>query len=254
MNTDPNPTEGGMTLIHHLVDLRACIKKSLAIILLGTLACWILSETLFDIIRHPIQPYLAHGGLVFTNPVDKFMAHIKLAMMAGVTITAPLWLYQVWKFIAPALYKNEKKYAVGFILFGSFQFLMGVLFCYFVVFPMAFKFLMTFGGTTDTPMITIDNYLSFFTKTSLLFGFTFEMPVVITFLGMLGVVSQKFLKEKRRFAIIIMAGVSAIAAPPDALSMVLLLTPLWLMYEISVFIVGFFEKKKAQEEPPADLF
>lgn len=246
-NSDPTVKAGEMTFIQHLTELRFRLKRTLLIIVLGTIACWAFSEHLFDIIRAPIKPYLVNGGLVFTSPIDKFMAHIKLSFIAGVTLSCPFWLYQFWKFISPALYKNERNFTIGFIFFGTLQFVLGVLFCYFIVFPMAFKFLMTFGGTTDTPMITIDQYLGFFTKTALVFGMTFEMPVVISFLGMMGVVSQKFLKEKRRYAIVGMAAVSAVAAPPDALSMILLLGPLWLMYEISVFVVGFLERRKPNE-------
>ena len=110
---------------------------------------------------------------------------------------------------------------------------------------MAFKFLMTFGGDIDKPMITIDSYLGFFTQTAVIFGLTFEMPVIITFLGSVGFISQDFLKKNRRYAIVTMTIISAIAAPPDALSMILLLVPLWLMYELSVVLVGIFEKKKS---------
>jgi sec-independent protein translocase protein TatC len=242
-NTESRLSED-MSLIQHITELRVRVTRAALCIFIGTIACWGFSEILFNIIRDPIMPYLPQGGLVFTGPIDKFMAHIKLAFIAGVTLSAPFWLYQLWKFISPALYKNEKRFAVGFIFFGTFQFVLGILFSYFVVFPLAFKFLMTFGGDIDKPMITIDSYLGFFTQTALLFGLTFEMPVVITFLGVVGIISQQFLIKNRRYAIVGMAVVSAIAAPPDALSMILLLAPLWIMYEISVFLVGVFERKK----------
>lgn len=235
-----------MPLIQHLVELRYRLKRAALFILIGTLICWGFSENLFNIIREPIAAYLPQGGLVFTGPIDKFMAHIKLAFIGGMILASPFWLFQLWKFISPALYKDEKKYALGFIFFGTFQFILGILFSYFIVLPMAFKFLMTFGGSIDKPMITIDSYLGFFTQTSLIFGFTFEMPVVITFLGILGVISQEFLKKNRKYAIVLIGVAAAIAAPPDALSMVLLLVPLWIMYELSVFLVGFFEKQKQQ--------
>lgn len=234
-----------MNLIQHIAELRFRLTRAALFILAGTVICWGFSDFLFNIIRAPIAPYLTNGGLVFTAPIDKFMAHIKLAFIAGMTLSAPFWLYQLWKFISPALYKNEKKYAVGFILFGTIQFILGILFCYFIVFPMAFKFLMTFGGDIDKPMITIDSYLGFFTQTAVIFGLTFEMPVIITFLGSVGFISQDFLKKNRRYAIVTMTIISAIVAPPDALSMILLLVPLWLMYELSVVLVGIFEKKKS---------
>lgn len=240
--------EKNMSLIEHLGELRFRLTRAAYAIFFGTCLCWGISEKLFDIIRKPIQPYLPNGGLVYTGPIDKFMAHIKIAFVAGLVLSAPLWLYQLWKFIAPALYRNERKMATGFIFFGTFQFVLGVMFSYFVVLPMAFKFLMTFGGDVDKPMITIDHYLGFFTQTAVVFGLTFEMPVVITFLGMMGIVSQRFLKEKKKYAVVAITAVSAVVAPPDALSMILLMVPLWVMYEISIVVVGFFEKKKALSE------
>lgn len=239
--------EKNMSLIEHISELRFRLTRAAWAIFFGMCLCWGFSEKLFDIVRKPIQPYLPNGGLVFTGPIDKFMAHIKLAFIAGLVISAPFWLYQLWKFISPALYRNEKKMATGFVFFGTFQFLLGVLFSYFVALPMAFKFLMTFGGDIDKPMITIDQYLGFFTQTAVVFGLTFEMPVVISFLGVMGLVSQKFLKEKKKYAVVAIAVVSAIAAPPDALSMIILMVPLWVMYEISIIVVGIFEKKKIKE-------
>lgn len=241
-------TEKNMSLIEHLGELRYRLTRAAWFIFFGMCLCWGFSEKLFDIIRMPIQPYLPSGGLVYTGPIDKFMAHIKIAFVAGLVVSAPFWLYQLWKFISPALYRNEKKMATGFIFFGTFQFVLGVLFSYFVVLPMAFKFLMTFGGDVDKPMITIDHYLGFFTQTAVVFGLTFEMPVVISFLGMMGLVSQRFLREKRKYAVVGITAVSAVVAPPDALSMILLMVPLWVMYEISIVIVGLLEKKKTLTE------
>jgi sec-independent protein translocase protein TatC len=244
MTNPNNPEQGSMTLIDHLRDLRSCLSRAAISILVGMCLCWGISDKIFELIRKPIVPYLQGGGLVFTGPMDKFLAHIKISLVMGIIISAPFWLYQLWKFISPALYKSEKKMAAGFVVAGTFQFLVGAGFCYFVVFPGAFEFLMTFGGTTDKPMITISQYLDFFSQTIIIFGLTFEIPVVIAFLGLIGLISQKFLKEKRRYAIVINSILAAIAAPPDVLSMMLLLIPLLVMYEISVLLVGLFEKRK----------
>lgn len=244
--------EGSMSLVEHLGELRFRLTRSAYAVFLGMCICWGFSEKLFNAIRRPIEPYLPSGGLVFTAPIDKFMAHIKIAFVAGLFLSAPLWLYQLWKFISPALYKNERRMAVGFVFFGTFQFALGLAFSYFIVLPMAFNFLMNFGGSVDKPMITIDHYLGFFTQTAVVFGLTFEMPVIISFLGMMGLVSQKFLKEKRRYAVVLIASVAAVVAPPDALSMILLLVPLWLLYEVSIVIVGFFEKNRAAVTADSD--
>lgn len=238
-----------MTLVEHLGELRFRLTRSAYGIFAGMILCWGFSEKIFAILRQPIQEYLPTGGLVFTAPMDKFMAHIKIAFVMGLLLSAPYWLYQVWSFIAPALYKKEKKVAAGFIFFGTVQFAMGLAFSYFIVLPMAFKFLMTFGGDVDKPMITIDHYLGFLTQTAVVFGLCFQLPVVISLLGFLGLVSQRFLKEKRRYAVLVIAVVSAIAAPPDALSMILLLVPMWVLYELSVVLVGIFERRKAAQGP-----
>lgn len=241
-----------MSLVEHIGELRFRLTRAAICILIGMCFCWGFSEHLFNIVRLPIMPYLPQGGLVYTAPIDKFMAHIKLSFIFGLLLSAPFWLYHLWKFISPALYKNERNFAIGFIFFGTFQFLLGICFTYFVIFPMAFKFLMTFGGDIDKPMITIDSYLGFFTQTSLIFGLAFEMPVIITFLGLVGAVSQRFLIEKRRYAVVIIAAASAVLAPPDALSMILLLVPLWVLYEISILTVGFFERRKAKLQENAN--
>jgi sec-independent protein translocase protein TatC len=188
---------------------------------------------------------LPQGGLVYTGIVDKFTAHIKVSIMAGVILTSPLWFYQVWMFVAPGLYRGEKKYAFLFLFSGVGLFITGVLFVYFVVFPFAFEFLFHFGGSTDKPMITIEEYLSFFVLTTLMFGTCFEMPLILTILGMMGLVNAKFLREKRRFAVVILAVISAIITPPDLLSMLFMLGPMLLLYEISILLVAQVEKKKS---------
>lgn len=240
--------DNDMSLVQHISELRFRVTRAAYGVFAGMIACWGFSDQIFDFVRQPIQQYLIGGGLVFTAPMDKFMAHIKLAFVAGLLLSSPFWLYQLWSFIAPALYRKEKKMAASFIFFGTLQFLLGLLFSYYVVLPMAFKFLMSFGGDIDKPMITIDHYLGFVTQTAVVFGLCFQMPVVISFLGLIGVVSQRFLREKRRYAVVGISVVSAIAAPPDALSMILLLVPMWILYEVAIIIVGFLEKQKAAEQ------
>jgi sec-independent protein translocase protein TatC len=233
------------TLVMHLGELRTRIVLCGYALLIATGICYNFSEKIFNFVRLPIAPYLTNGGLVYTAPMDKFVAHLKLSFVCGVIISCPFWLYQIWLFVAPGLYTKERKHSIGFIVAGTLLFLLGVSFSYFVVLPMAFHFLMNYGGDVDKPMITIDHYLGFFTQMCLMFGASFELPLVLIVLGMLGVVSQKFLREKRRYAIMILAVASAVITPPDLLSMVMMLGPMVILYEIAVFFVGFFEKKKA---------
>lgn len=239
--------ESSETLTSHLSELRTRLIRAVLGIIVGTISCYSFSDKIFDAIRRPIAPYLPEGGLIFTGPADLFIAHLKLSVVAGIIVSCPYWLYQIWLFIAPGLYKNERKYASVFILTGSLLFLTGIAFCYFGVLPIAFEFLLNYGGGQDKPFIAIDQYLSFFTQMCLVFGAAFELPLIIVILGMLGIVSQKFLREKRRFAIVILAFFAAILTPPDVLSMGLMLVPLVFLYEVSVIIVGIFEKKRLEQ-------
>ena len=217
--------------------------RSLWIIMIGFAVTLIFREELFAIIRAPIAPYLPNNGLVFTAPSDKFVAYIKVCFLGSVFITCPLWLYQVWLFIAPGLYKHEKRLALYFIFFGSLLFMSGTVFVYKLIFPMAFKYLLTFGGTVDTPMITINEYLEFFMMTTLVFGIAFEMPLILVVLGMMGVIDEKMLKSQRRLAVMGLAVLSAVVTPPDAMSMLSLLLPLLFLYEISIILVKITKPK-----------
>lgn len=233
------------TLVEHLTELRVRLVYSAYILLGATVLCYGFSEKIFDFVRAPIAPYLPGGGLIYTGPLDKFIAHIKLSFVCGVLISCPLWIYQIWKFVAPGLYQKEKKYSVGFIVSGTGLFVLGSAFSYFVVLPMAFKFLMHFGGDVDKPMISIDQYLGFFTQMCLMFGAAFELPLILIVLGMIGIINQEFLRKHRRYAVMILAVVCAVITPPDLLSMLMMLGPMLALYEIAVFFVGFFEKKRA---------
>ncbi len=249
MTQNPNPEFEGF--IYHLEELRKRLLFSFIFIGIAFCFTWNYSSEIFDLIRKPIAPFLetAGGGLIFTGVMDKFMAHLKVSFLAAMIISCPVWLYQVWKFVAPGLYKHEKKYGASFIVAGSFLFLSGVFFVYYFVYPVTFDFLMNFGGDTDKPLITISDYISFFILTTLMFGLVFELPLVIVLLGMLGIVDAKFLRAKRRFALVGLAILAAIATPtPDALSMVIMMAPLAALYEISILLVGWLGKKTDAEE------
>lgn len=238
--------EKGQSLVEHLGELRTRLINCAYILIIATAFCYNFSDKIFDFVRAPIAPYLPGGGLIFTGPMDKFIAHLKLSFVGGILISCPLWMYQIWKFIAPGLYSREKKYSLGFIISGTVLFVLGAAFSYFIALPMAFGFLMTYGGDVDKPMISIDQYMGFFTQMCLMFGVAFELPLVIVVLGMLGVVSQEFLRKNRRYAVMTIAVIAAIITPPDLLSMVMMLAPMVLLFEVAVFIVGIFEKKREQ--------
>lgn len=242
--------EGQASLTEHLRELRTRVIRSLWGVLIAAVICYNYVEQIMIYVRAPIEKHLQGGGLVFTAPADKFIAYLKVAAFCGFILATPWWLYQVWKFVAPGLYAKERRYTLGFILSGSVLYISGVVFGYFLALPAAFDFLMMFGDAVDKPMITIDHYLGFFTMMLLMFGVAFELPLIIVILGMLGIVSQAFLRKNRRYMIVVLTIASAILTPtPDAISMFTLLIPLYVLFEISVFLVGFFEK---QEEEPAD--
>lgn len=230
-------------LLTHMEDLRKVTLRSFWILLIGFLISWMYSNQIFDIIRQPVLDFLPNEGLIFTSPTEKFTSHIKASFLSGVLITAPLWLWQVWSFVAPGLYKTEKKYALLFILCGTFLFCAGVSFVYFIVYPKAFSFLFTFGSPTDTPFISIREYLSFFLITSLAFGMAFELPLALTLMALMGVVTSSLLKKFRRYAVLCIAIASAMLTPPDILSMIFLLVPLLGLYELSIFCVQLIERK-----------
>ncbi len=243
--------EKNETLTQHLKDLRTCLIKSVWSIAIFASAAYYFSEVIFDFLRSPAIKYLPDGGLVFTHPMDKFLAHIKIAIFSGIILSAPFWLYQVWSFVAPGLYQKEKKYAANFILSGTVLFLLGVSFSYFLVLPTAFEFLFNFGSSIDKPMITISEYMAFVVQMSLMFGVSFELPLILVMLGITGVVSAQFLRKQRRVAWLILAVLSAFLTPtPDALSMFMMLIPMLFLFEIAIFLVARLEKKAPDVASP----
>ena len=232
-----------MSLVEHLTDLRYRLVKCLQGIFIGMALSLYFSDKLMAIIRKPILPFLGEGGgLVFTGVMDKFMAHLKVGALMGLILSCPYWLYHVWKFISPGLYKNERKYAAGFIIAGTILFLLGVAFVYFFVYPTAFEYLLTFGGDADKPMITINDYLGFFAMTTIMFGVSFELPLILVILALMGVIDEAFLRRNRRYAFVVLAFVAAILTPPDVISMGMMLIPLYILYESSIIVIRILKK------------
>lgn len=224
------------SFVEHLVELRRRLLWMVVFVLLASLGCWFWSDEILTLMRRPVQPFLqlSSGGLVFTHPVDKFLAHIKVSLFAGVLVASPFCLWQVWSFVRPGLYKNEKKYLVLFLFLGSLLFCLGSVFVYFVVYPVALDFLLHFGGHVDKPMLTLNHYLKFFISTSLAFGFAFEMPLIFVLLACFNMVEASFLTRHRSHAIVLMAVLSACITPPDVVSMFFMLLPLMALYELSI--------------------
>jgi len=179
-------------------------------------------------------------GQITTHQVGgAFFVALKVSFFAGLLGALPFILYQLWMFVAPGLYDNEKKMVMPFVLGGSFMFAVGVLFAYYVVTPFGFQFLITFGSFLYTPLINIEDYVGFFTKIMMGFGVAFELPVIAYFLAVLGMVTDKTLKDFFKYAVIIIFALAALLTPPDVLTQLLMAIPLIILYGLSILIVKY---------------
>ena len=230
----------------HLKDLRRmCIQ--LFFIFLGVgLLCYSLSDFWLQLARRPVETFLSNtqGALIFTSPTEQFFAHLKVSFLAAFLLSSPLWSWSLWSFIAPGLYRQERKWALLFMGCASILFLGGACFAYFVIYPLALDFLLNFSNTGDKAMLTLKEYLSFFFQSTLAFGFVFELPLLLFFLSLFGWVNPKILRQKRPYAIVSLACISALLSPPDVMSMLLLFLPLLLLYELTLLLLYFTPKAK----------
>jgi len=196
-------------------------------------------------------------GMITTHQVGgAFFVALKVSFFAGLLLALPVVLWQIWQFIAPGLYDNEKKMVLPFVIGGSVMFIIGVLFAYYVVTPFGFQFLITFGSFLYTPLINIEDYVGFFTKIMFGFGLAFELPVFAYFLGMLGLITDRTLIDFFKYAIVIIFVLAAILTPPDVLTQMLMALPLILLYGLSILIVRFVNpetKDDDEEEDDDDL-
>ncbi len=177
-------------------------------------------------------------GMVTTHQIGGvFFVALKVSFFAGLLGALPFILYQIWLFVSPGLYANEKKMVIPFVIGGSIMFMIGVLFAYYIVTPFGFQFLITFGSFLYTPLINIEDYVGFFTKIMMGFGIAFELPVFAYFLALLGLVTDKTLKEFFRYAVLIIFVLAALLTPPDVLTQLLMAAPLIVLYGVSILIV-----------------
>ena len=234
-----------LSLTEHLTELRDRIIKILLVITLGFIFCYFFSKNILTIISQPIKPYLTHtnGQLIFISPFEKFFSYLWVSLFAGFIVSSPFWLYQVWKFISPGMYKGEKKWSLLFVGSSVFLFLSGILFVYFAVFPLSFNFLLNFGGE-EAAYISLKPFLSFFLRTALVFGLVFEMPILLFSLLKLNIITVEQLTKARPYVIILIALLSAIITPPDILSMLFMMFPVYLLFEASIWLSRKFLKFK----------
>ncbi|HKN18014.1 MAG TPA: twin-arginine translocase subunit TatC [Candidatus Sulfotelmatobacter sp.] len=251
---DAMPTMG---FLDHLEELRTRLVYSIAAVAVGFFACWWKVEAIYDIMQRPIMKALKDNGmserLVYLNPTEPFNLYLKIAALAGLFLTSPFVLYQVWMFISPGLYRNEKRYVVPFMVSTIALFTTGGYFGYKVVYPQALGFLIHFGRQFQ-PMITIGEYTSLFLSIILGMGLIFEMPILIFFLALMGIVSAGFMWKNFRYAILLIFIIAAIVTPtPDVLNMCIFAAPMIALYVVSIAIAWAVHPKqrKARKEKKA---
>jgi sec-independent protein translocase protein TatC len=233
----------------HLEELRQRLIASAIAVGVGFGLCYIFSERLFQILIIPLKENMPEGDrLIYTNLPEMFFTYLKTALIAGILLVAPFIFYQLWMFIAPGLYKKEKKYVIPFVVFSSILFVGGGLFGYFVVFPFGFKFFLGFANENVQALPSVKQYFSFAIKLLFAFGIVFELPVVVFFLSKMGLVTPDFLKKKRKYAILLTFVMAAILTPPDVVTQCMMAGPLIILYEIGIIISRFAGKKKETEE------
>src|SRR5499433_80826 len=246
--TREEETGGQMTFFEHLIELRKRIINSLIAIAICAAGSWFLAPKVVDLIAKPIQVALkAHGydtQLIYTGPTDYLGLLIKLSIYIGIVLASPIVLYQVWLFVAPALYKHERSAVTGFLFSTVFLFLAGIAFGYFVTLPYVLRFLVSFKGPV-VPMISINEYFDLILMILLGLGLVFELPILIFFLSLFGIVTPKFLWQNFRYAILVIAVVAAIITPtPDAQTMLIFMAPMVLLYFVGIAVSAAVVRRK----------
>ncbi|HEY9129161.1 MAG TPA: twin-arginine translocase subunit TatC [Sulfurovum sp.] len=231
----------------HLVELRKRLGLSVLSVFIAFIVAFTFHEAILAWVTAPLNDALeqvaaiskkAAEGMVTTHQVGgAFFVALKVSFFAALLGALPYILYQIWLFVAPGLYSNEKKMVLPFVIGGTVMFAVGVLFAYYIVTPFGFQFLITFGSFLYTPLINIEDYVGFFTKIMMGFGIAFELPVFAYFLALLGLVTDKTLKDFFKYAVVLIFILAALLTPPDVLTQLLMAAPLVLLYGVSILIV-----------------
>ncbi|MEZ4387671.1 MAG: twin-arginine translocase subunit TatC [Candidatus Krumholzibacteriia bacterium] len=225
-------TDSGLSFLDHLEDLRSVIIHSLIAMGVGAAVCWFWSAPLLDILVRP----LAGKGVYFTAPNEAFMIRIKLAGTAGLFLVLPFILWKIYGFVLPGLYDRERKVVTPLLLATTVLFYTGAVFSFLVVSPAVVTFLLSFGTAIMEPLISIGPYFAFVSRLSFAFGLVFELPVLVFFLSMIGVVDPRMLLRTWRYALVVIATLSAVLTPPDVFSQLAMAVPVSLLYIISVIV------------------
>jgi sec-independent protein translocase protein TatC len=246
--------DGRMSLIQHLEELRKRVVRAGLAWFVAFMVCYTYAEDMYLLISRPLRDALPAGTkLVFLTATEPFFAYLKIGAFAGLLVALPVIFWQLWGFIAPGLYAHEKRYVIPFVVLSSGCFIAGTAFGFIVAFPLMFGFLVQAGtaGGEVVPMLSMGSYLSLAGQMLLAFGITFELPIVIFFLARMGVVDYQLLARNRKYALLICFILGAIFSPPDVVSQTVLAVPMYILFEVGIWLAYFFGKKKTPAEDPA---
>ena len=244
-------------LLEHLIELRKRIVYSLYALFLTFIVCFYFSKDIYNFLTQPLADAFAGQAdrrMIFTALYEAFFTQVKVALWGGLCVAFPFMAYQLWRFIAPGLYKHERKAFWPFLIATPFMFILGAGFVYYLMLPRAIRFFLGYenqGGNGTIPIelqARVGEYLDFVTTLIFAFGFCFELPVLLMLLGRVGIVTSKGLAGFRRYAIVAVFAVAAIVTPPDVFSQLSLAVPLVGLYEVSIWGVWFMERNRAKKE------
>jgi sec-independent protein translocase protein TatC len=251
---DSSPTLERMPLLDHLYELRDRLVRIIGFTVVGCLICFAFAEPIWDLLVRPMNDALAvsgRGTMAITEPLEGFMTYLKVAGLAGVGLASPFIFHQIWAFIAPGLYPDEKKTVLPLAVASTFLFLGGAAFGYFVIFDFAFPFFLEVTESLDEDIeavLSISAYLGLATKLLIAFGACFQLPIVLYFLARIGLVDHRDLFNSFRYAVVVMFLVSAIITPPDIISQCLMAGPLIVLYGVGIVLAYFFSTKVRDED------
>jgi sec-independent protein translocase protein TatC len=239
--------------ISHLTELRKRLIYSFFFLIIFFIVCYFFSEYLYGFLVEPYAKVVKNDGverrLIFTALQETFLTYLKVSFFTAFFLTCPFILIQIWKFIAPGLYKHEKIAIVPYLVLTPILFFLGGVLVYYLVMPLAIKFFLSFensGVTTNLPIqleAKVNEYLSLIMKLIFAFGLSFQLPVVLSLLARIGLLDSKFLKKRRKYVVVIIFAVAALLTPPDPITQIGLAVPLLILYELSIFSVNIIEKK-----------